>query len=101
MAPSLVSIEIGNVDASTVVATFSEAVTSPTYSQGWSFAYDGVEQAIASATRQADRKVVYFVLGAEATSSTVVTAEYVTEPAADEASVWDAHNAWTPPDWRK
>ena len=74
--PSLLSI--GNVDTSTVEATFTAAIISPgaDYSAGVTIKQDTVAATISSATRQTNHRVVYYVLAAPADSSEVITFAY-------------------------
>lgn len=73
--PAFGSAEIGTVAATTVVVTFTTEVTSDDFTAGVTIKVDDVAAVIDSATRQADHKVVHYVIP-EVTSANVVTWEY-------------------------
>lgn len=98
MAPSLVSIEIGSVDASTIAATFSEAMTAFDYAAGVLIKVNGAEVAF-SAARQTDHAKVYYSIP-ECADTDVITFQYFASPGPDTNRVWSLNNTWTAPDWR-
>lgn len=93
MAASFVSGEIGNVDASTIVITFSEAVSNDIVN-GVTIRVNG-QRVSFTATRQTNHAVVYYVIP-ECDSDDVITWEYSTVL----PNIWDTHNAWTVEDFR-
>lgn len=73
--------EIGNVDASTVVVTFTENINAAAYDNGVTINVNGSTAVISSATRQANHAIVYYVLNAPVIHTDVVTFRY-TKPGA-------------------
>jgi hypothetical protein len=74
----LAGAEIGNVNASTVVASFSAPIVSPgnNYASGVTIRVSGTPATISSAVRQSGNLVVYYVLSAPVVSGDVVTWAY-------------------------
>ncbi|MDQ1307668.1 MAG: hypothetical protein QG671_3501 [Actinomycetota bacterium] len=70
---------IGDVDTSTIVSQFAEAVYSPSgnYGTGVSVTDDGTPVVVSSATRQTDHSYVYYVLHDPAGIASVVRWSYV------------------------
>lgn len=73
--PAFSSAEIGTVADTTVVVTFSTAISAADYAAGVTIKVDTVAAVIDSATRQTDHTVVHYVIPA-VTSVSVVTWEY-------------------------
>jgi len=73
--PSYASAEIGAVDATTLVVTFSTEVASDDFTAGVTIKVDDVAVVIDTATRQDDHKVVHYVIP-EVAFGEVVTWEY-------------------------
>jgi hypothetical protein len=73
------SAEVGNVDASTVVVTFTlpVAAAGSDYKSGVTIKVNGVAAVISSATRQANTAVVYYVLATPVAHGDAVTWEYL------------------------
>lgn len=60
--PLFVSAEVGTVNASTVAVTFDQDVSASDYSAGVTIKVDGTATSIASATRQGNHAIVYYVI---------------------------------------
>ncbi|HEY6073183.1 MAG TPA: hypothetical protein VIV15_07270, partial [Anaerolineales bacterium] len=73
--PAFSSAEVGTVDATTLAVTFSTEVASDDFTAGVTIEVDDTPIEITSATRQADHKVVYYVIPAVAFGE-VVTWSY-------------------------
>lgn len=71
------SSEIGNVDPSTVVVTFSDSVVGQNYSFGVTIKVNGTPVSILSATRQSNHALVYYVLSVTCLNTDVITWGYV------------------------
>lgn len=76
MSPIPVSGEVGNVDASTVVVTWSSVVLASDYLAGVTITVNGDAAALDSATRQGDHHVIYYALGAPVQGGDVVQFSY-------------------------
>lgn len=94
MSASFVSGEIGNVDATTLVITFSEAVTN-SFINGITVR---VNNAIVfyTAQQQTNHAIVYFTIPT-CDSDDIITWQYSTVL----PNVWDTQFAWTQEDYRK
>lgn len=77
--------EVGLVTASTVVVTYTTNVFSTDYKVGVTINVNAVPAVIDTATRQADHKVVHYVLTAPVVNGNVVTLDYDT-PTGDYAN---------------
>lgn len=75
-APTFGSAEVGAVNRTTVVVTFSENISASDYAAGVTIKKGGVAQTISSATRQADNSIVRYVLAAAVDPVDAVTWEY-------------------------
>jgi len=73
--PAFASAEVGTVDATTLVVTFSTEVASADFASGVTIKINTVSQTIESATLQTDQLVVYYVIPAVVNGDTV-TWEY-------------------------
>jgi len=69
-------LEVGLVDAYTVVVVFNTAIYASNYATGVVIKKNTVSQTIDSATLQADNRTVYFVLHVEVAAGDAVTWEY-------------------------
>lgn len=98
MIPQLITIEIGNVDASTITLTFSEPVQANNYADGWTLTKNGDALPIL-ATQQVSPVTVYFTVS-ECQSTDTLTATYITPPAYSDPSRTAYIMNWTPPDFR-
>jgi hypothetical protein len=98
MTPQLVSIEIGNVDASTIVAVFSEAIQANHFEDGWTFTKNGAALPILS-VQQVNPNTLYFGVGA-CLSTDTIQAVYSVAPVFSDPSRTAYISNWTPPDWR-
>lgn len=93
MSASFISGEIGNVDNSTIVITFSEAVSNDIVN-GVTIRKNGVLESF-TAQRQSNHAIIYYTISA-CDSDDILTWEYNTVL----PNVWDTHNAWTSEDFR-
>ncbi len=77
-SPHLVSVEIGTVDASTIVATFSELINAVgnDFVVGFVAKVNGVARTITAAVQQSNHAVIYFTLMTPATAYDTVTLSY-------------------------
>ena len=75
-ALSLDSAEVGDVDATTVEAQFSDNVNATDYKAGVTIKVNSVSQTINTATRQADHSLVHFVIAAAVDVDDTITWEY-------------------------
>lgn len=75
-APVFSAAEVGTVSATTVAVTFSKSVKASSYSAGVIVKVDGTPATISSATRQATKSIVHYVLSAAVTTGQTVTWEY-------------------------
>lgn len=98
MIPQLITIEIGNVDASTISLTFSEAVQANNFADGWTLTKNGDALPIL-ATQQISPTLVYFTV-AESLSSDTLAAAYSVAPTLSDPSRTAYIENWTPPDYR-
>ena len=73
--PAFASAEIGTVNATTLVVTFSTEVESANFATGVTIKNGVASQAIESATLQSDQRTVYYVIPAVANGD-MVTWEY-------------------------
>jgi len=69
--PEFDSAEVGNVDDTTVAVTFDSDVTAANYATGVTIKVNDVSQSIASATRQTNHAVVYYVIPSVISADTV------------------------------
>jgi hypothetical protein len=72
--PSVVSMEVGTVNATTLVITFLDDVTSEDFTDGWTFKINNVAASISAAEQQTDHKVVHLTVDAVAFGDTVTLA---------------------------
>src|SRR5258706_3586239 len=98
MIPQLLSIEIGNVDDSTIVMVFSEYVQANNFSDGWTFTKNGTSLQILG-TLQITPNTVHYSVPA-CLSTDVIVATYSTAPVFSDPSRTAYIGDWTPPDWR-
>jgi glucosamine 6-phosphate synthetase-like amidotransferase/phosphosugar isomerase protein len=96
-APTYVSSEIGNVDASTIAVTFSEPVTANRFADGVTVQVNGTETAVLSTSQPTDKRVVYYVIDATVISTDVVTWRYVTSPKPDTSRIFGYNSLWVKP----
>lgn len=75
--PAFSSAEVGTVDNSTVVVTFSENIKATNYATGVTINVNGSPVAISSATRQSNKTIVYYALAAPVAAGEAVTWAYV------------------------
>lgn len=90
--PSLVSAEVGEVDATTVVAVFSSEIAASNYATGVTIKVDTVAKTISAAERQADFKTVHYTIPA------VVFGEVVTIAYSDVTGEYKSKNDDSPLD---
>ena len=74
--PKFGSAEVGAVNATTVAVTFSEPVKAATYTAGVTITVNGAPATISSATRQAGKDVIYYVLSVAVTNGQDVVFSY-------------------------
>lgn len=76
VAPEYDSSEVGTVDATTVVVTFSEDIVASDYTLGVTIKINDVEDIIVSGTRQTNHAIIYYVITTPVVFEDVVTFEY-------------------------
>ncbi len=74
--PVLISAEVGAVSSTTLVATFSQTVVATDYVSGFIVKVAGTPRTINSATRQATKTIVRYILASAVTTGQAVTIEY-------------------------
>lgn len=74
--PEFDSAEVGSVNASTVVVTFTHEVSASNYGTGVVIKVNGSGATISTSTRQANHAIVYYTLSAPCISTDTVTWEY-------------------------
>ena len=94
MTPQLLTIEIGNVDDSTITLTFSEPVQANNFADGWTLTKNGVPLPILS-TAIISNKVVYFGVDVRLSTDTI-QAVYSVAPTFSDPSRTSYINNWTP-----
>jgi hypothetical protein len=72
--PAIVSMEIGIVDATTLVITFLDDIVADDYAAGWTMMIGEVQAEISAGARQTDHKVIYLTVDAVANGDTVTLA---------------------------
>ena len=75
-ALTLAAAEAGDVDTTTIEATFTDDVTATDYAAGVTIKVNAVAQTISSATRQINHALVHFVIAAAADIDDTITWEY-------------------------
>ena len=98
MSPSLVSIEIGNVDAGTIVMVFSEAVQANNFADGWTLTKNGDALPILGNLQASPNRVFFNV--PECLSTDTIVATYSIAPVFNDPSRTAYISNWTPPDYR-
>ena len=99
MTPQLVTIEIGNVDDSTISLTFSESVQANNFADGWTLTKNGDPLPILSTTIVSN-KVVYFGVSA-CLSTDTIQAVYIVPPSmTNDQRKMNILDSWTSPDFR-
>lgn len=93
MSASFVSGEIGNVDNSTIVITFSESVSNDIVN-GITIRKNGAIQSF-TAQRQSNHAIIYYTISS-CDSDDILTWEYSTVL----PNIWDTHGAYVAPNWR-
>lgn len=72
--PAIVSMEVGDVDETTLVITFLDDVTADDYAVGWAVLINDVEAEISAAARQTDHKVIHLTIDEVANGDAVTLA---------------------------
>ncbi len=72
--PAIVSMEVGTVDATTLVVTFLDGIAADDYAAGFTLKINGGAASISAGARQTDHKVIYLTIDAVANGDTVTLA---------------------------
>jgi len=96
---SVVSVEIGNVDASTIDIVSNEKMDANHFIDGWIVKVNGVQVTISNAQLQSDQKTLYLSIP-ECISTDVITLTYITQPDTNQL-LRNNNYAWTTVDFRK
>ena len=78
-APEILTATCGAPTTSTLALTFDQTVKAPDYLQGVSVKVNGTARTITSATRQANKAMIYYVLSSPIIGTDTITFSYVAE----------------------
>jgi len=72
--PAILSMEVGTVDATTLVLTFLDDIVADDYAAGWALKINDVDAEISAGARQTDHKVIHLTIDEVANGDTVTLA---------------------------